>query len=224
MTSPISANKLLHDTSGAALVEGAVVLPLFVLIIVGLLDLGLFFWQWNAADKAVHAGARRAIVWDPVASGSGLTAVDTIWDPTKLGQSCFVAASGCPTLKVVCTSAGCGCTGTGCTGGYALYDRSKLAKSDPLYDGTRKQVLAELVDVMKPLLPQLTAQNVSVTYESNRLGFVGRPGAVPADVTVSLQNLSYDFIILDKIVAAMGQTLPIRASATLPSEDLVANQ
>ena len=48
-------------------VEFALVTIVFFLFVFGIFDFGRAMWQWNAAAKAVHWGARFAIVNDPAA-------------------------------------------------------------------------------------------------------------------------------------------------------------
>ena len=58
-----------NDESGAAMVEMSLVLVLLLVLTLGFVDFGHAFYQWNAAGKAVQAGARMASVSNPVATG-----------------------------------------------------------------------------------------------------------------------------------------------------------
>jgi Flp pilus assembly protein TadG len=51
-----------RSESGQALVEFALVLPLLMLIVVGIIDFGFAFNQWNTAQNAAREGARIAAV------------------------------------------------------------------------------------------------------------------------------------------------------------------
>jgi len=53
---------LIHDEKGQALVEFALVLPLLVLLVFGLLDFGKAYNYWNDATHLTAAGARFAAV------------------------------------------------------------------------------------------------------------------------------------------------------------------
>jgi len=79
MTSFPHPNKLLHDTTGAVLVETAIVVPLFFLLVLGTIDVTYMFYQWALADKATYVGARTAVVSSPVAKSlSGKIILDCI--------------------------------------------------------------------------------------------------------------------------------------------------
>src|SRR5262245_66203687 len=59
---------LYADERGGALVEAAIILPLFLLFVLGSVDFLMAMYQWNAATKAVQMGARIAAVSSPVSS------------------------------------------------------------------------------------------------------------------------------------------------------------
>ncbi len=57
---------LLRDRRGAGAAEFALVLPLLLLLLFGVIDAGRFMWEYNRAEKATQMGARYAVVTDPV--------------------------------------------------------------------------------------------------------------------------------------------------------------
>lgn len=198
-------SEYLRDARGSALVEAALVLPVFFLLIFGTIDFALFMWQWNAANKAVQLGARKAIVSDSVAAGAGLTLPESMayWNGLPLGAGCApddVGRSACPVFVVQCNAAaGCRCPDSNCD--------FVLARAS----------LAPIITAMRAALSTLQAEDLEVKYAMNYLGYVGRPVPVPVDVTVSIVNMKYDLLFLNVL---LGPSIPIRASATLPSEDL----
>ena len=81
---------------------------------------------------------------------------------------------------------------------------------------------------MREIYPRIAAETVAVDYFFMDLGFVNRPcGPVPS-VTVRLQNMTFDFIVidalLDLLVAGPGGLDPSMAmpsfTATMVGEDL----
>ena len=194
---------------GAALVEAALVLPILLLLVFGLLEISFYFWTWGLAGKAAQLGARRAVLSDAVAVGPGLDPAEsaTYWDGLPPGEPCFPEpgrASPCPEFTVRCDQAsGCRCTGDACRFTFSA------ARLTPI------------LSAMRTVLPDLQAANVEVSYATNGFGYVARPVPVPVDVRVSLVGLSYKPLFFADL---FGASLPLRASARLPSEDLITRR
>ncbi|MGH7185074.1 MAG: TadE family protein [Pseudomonadota bacterium] len=195
--------RLHASEAGAAAVELAIVFPLLLMFTFGIIEFGLVLHQMNMAEKATQLGVRKAVTWDPVApelasyTGAGLGATGTPL-PANLQ------------LEIVCDFAGC--TGTG-------------AIPSPTFSNA---AFTELVDAMARLYPSIEPEDVVITYRNIGLGFIGRPGgAVVPSVTVSLRNLTYDFILLDVAVLIVSfgavdidDIVYPSFSATLTGEDL----
>ncbi len=60
--------KLLIDRTAASAVEFALVLPLLLIFLLGIIDVGRWMWVNNKAQKAAQMGARFAVVTKPVSS------------------------------------------------------------------------------------------------------------------------------------------------------------
>ena len=52
----------LNSERGSQIVEGALVLPLLLLVVLGILDFGLLFWRFESVTNAAREGARVAIL------------------------------------------------------------------------------------------------------------------------------------------------------------------
>lgn len=204
-----------REEDGAALIEAALILPMLLIIVFGLADLSLYFWQRGLATKAVDLGVRAAIVSDAVAQGPGLTPSysASYWFGMPPGARCFPNgeaaaepgnAGGCPSFSVTCDFArGCDCPDVSC--GFR-FSRANLAP---------------ILAAMRAVLPRLEPANLRITYTTNGLGYVGRPPPVPVDVTVQIVALAFDPIFAGLLFAG---SLPLGASATLPGEDLVTHR
>lgn len=196
---------LLRREDGAAMVEGALILPVLILLLFGLMEISLYFWNANLASKAVQLGLRRAIVSDAVAVGPGLDrgGSEAYWEGLTPGLRCFPAgnaAGPCPQFSVQCDlKTGCRCISGACGFQFAA------ARLGPI------------LRAMQAVLPSVRPENVRIAYATNGLGYVGRPLPVPVDVTVSLLDMRYETLLLGDL---MGPRLPLRASAQWPSEDL----
>src|SRR4051794_36258209 len=117
-----SVSTAASDTSGAMMVEMALVLPIVVLLSLGSVDLGLYAFQMNLASKASHLGARWAVVNPPVSATFVAAMNDTTWwQDGWLGKDCSQVT--CRPLPVTSTAtspyacyggrAGCSMTGIG---------------------------------------------------------------------------------------------------------------
>ncbi|HEY2250028.1 MAG TPA: TadE/TadG family type IV pilus assembly protein, partial [Planctomycetaceae bacterium] len=62
---------------GAALAEGAIILSVLLMLILGTLDLGLGTYQYNTLSQAAREGARKAAVHGALAN-----ATNGVWGPT----------------------------------------------------------------------------------------------------------------------------------------------
>ena len=74
---------------------------------------------------------------------------------------------------------------------------------------------------MCQLFPRITPQNVIVEYTHKQpgLGFAGRPGGPLPSITVRLTGLTFDFVVLDKMLG-LPQISMSGLAATATAEDL----
>lgn len=145
--------RLCLDRTASSAVEFAVVLPLLLVLLLGIIDTGRFLWTWNRAEKATQMGARFAVVTNYITPGlnssyigvGGLTQGDTI----------PASAFG----KIVCTSSGCSCDTTPC----------------PTLGAANTTAFNAVVARMHAYMPEITAANVKVEYSTSGLGYAGNP-------------------------------------------------
>jgi hypothetical protein len=171
MKSPSLASRLRRDEAGGPLVEFAVVFPIILALVVGVVDMSMLLWHWTSTVKATQIGVRDAVVRVPMASGAAIDWSGDVY-ASNLGQSCTNAATGastglCPTINVACR-------GTACGDGFS-------------------RVLAR----MRLVQPRLEPQHVEVRYVSTGLGYVGRRGGLPMTVTVRVDCLTFNLFFLD---------------------------
>jgi Flp pilus assembly protein TadG len=150
---------LLRDRTGASAAEFALVLPLLILFLFGIVDVGRWLWVYNEAEKATQMGARFAVVAAPVSSSINQSYVGLCNPPLTQGDvipaSCFGT--------ITCTSGGC----------------SSGAKNDTAFQN--------IVDRMQMFLPGLTAANVSVEYSPSGLGYAGNPSGPDVSPLVTVK-------------------------------------
>ena len=164
----MTAHKIVRDQSGSTAAEFGLTLPLLLLLLFGIIDVGRWIWTYNQAEKAAQMGARFAIVGDGAsgdrASGTGiyasyvgassLTQGDVI-PPSAFGKiTCTGTVGGGGAITATCT-----CTTTPCPG----------------LGTANSTAFTNIVNRMKMYLPSLTGANVTVEYSSSGLGYAGSP-------------------------------------------------
>ncbi len=168
----MSARSLWRDRRGAGAAEFALLLPLLLELLFGIIDAGRFMWEYNRAEKATQMGARMAVVTDVVSTSlftqdyvgvGGLTQGDVI-----------PAAALSP---VVCSQTACTCSGT-CPTGFATANATAFNT---------------IVGRMRAMKPDIQAANVRVAYRGSGLGYAGDPNGMEIAplVTVSLTGMQF---------------------------------
>lgn len=171
-----SIRTFLHDERGASAVEFVLVVPILALFIFGAIDVGIFAWRINLAEKATQAGVRLAVVTAPVASG--LTAenyVNRNVGGTIIRQGDVIPAAALTT--VTCDNATCSpCPASGLTS--CTRDATAFTR---------------IVDRMRVYDRTIQAANVLVEYRGSGLGFAGDPSGMQIAplVTVRLRDMRY---------------------------------
>ncbi|NJO37374.1 MAG: pilus assembly protein [Rhizobiales bacterium] len=141
--------RLRQDQKGSVLVEFAIVLPLFLILLFAIIDFGQIYLRWILAEKATHLAARLAVVRPPVCAGVPTinTRLFTFIKILPFGTSCgvpFLCRNPAPVT---------------CTGAAAVGDS---------FDDIFGQI--------SPLLPPTAGpQNLRFTYSGANLGFLGGP-------------------------------------------------
>lgn len=187
---------LLRDRRASSAVEFALVLPVLILFLFGILDAGRYMWALNSVEKAAQMGVRYAVVSDPVAivvntdfvSGYSIPGGDVVPEAT------FGSAT--------CSSTG-NCTVTGAASGVS---------------GRNATAFTSIVTWMQNFYPDITAARVRVIYRNVGLGYSGDPTGpdISPLTTVELSGLQFRSLVL----FGGSLTLPvITASLTLEDGD-----
>jgi hypothetical protein len=196
MTRP--ARPMLRDCRGASAAEFALVLPLLILLLFGIIDTGRFFWELNRSEKATQMGVRMAVVTTPVSPE--LVEASFVDGTTKSGD--LIPAEALGTIR--CTSTACTCEAEPCPSGFG---------GD--VDTDAFDVIADRMAQMNPLI---APENVEVRYSGSGFGYAGDADEimdVQPLVTVSVNRMRFSPIAL---LGFAGWDLP-EARATLTAED-----
>lgn len=157
--------RLRLDRSGASAVEFALILPLLLIFLFGIIDVGMFMWTTNRAEKATQMAARYAVV--------------TTMIPSTLASRDFALNGGVNGGEPVPTSlfSTTTCTSGTCTNSWG-YDAAAFTN---------------VLNRVRWHYPTATAANLQVRYDNVGLGFAGDPNGpdVAPLVTVRLTGLQF---------------------------------
>lgn len=194
--------------SGATMVEMAIAMPLLLTLLLGFVDFSYAFYQWNAANKAVQAGARLAQISSPVASGLALEA------KTPSNSLDVGAAVPANTYNYICTANAAGAVSCTCGAGATCQDlTASQAAFDFIFSGSGTRA------GMHTYLPMLTKSQVRIQYQASGLGYWTRPNGPVPTITVSIVNHQFQFFFLGGLLGFSNITMPSMLS-TVTGEDL----
>jgi Flp pilus assembly pilin Flp len=200
----------LRDERGASAAELALLLPLFLMFLLGTIDAGRYIWAVNQAEKATQIGARWAVATQLIPGGDdadGLLEYSFLDDGVETGTA--VGVSHFPGVSCATSGANVSCSCK--SGGTCNFDYAATS-------AVSRAAWAALVKRMQQIDPDLKPANIQIDYDNSGLGYAGDPNGpdVAPLVTVSLRNLRFKPIALFLFNAS----LPIpSASYSLTLED-----
>lgn len=180
----------LSGDRGSSAAEFAMVLPIALILLFGVIDVGIYAWQLNEYEKATQMGARFAVVTDIVSehlADEDLTWVGAAYCDDGAGglRACnageTIDADGLGTIT---------CTSTACD-----LDGNFPDSFDTTVDAT---AFANVVARMQRFQPLIAADAVSIEYRGSGLGFAGDPNKPEMSpiVTVRVNDAEYQPIVL----------------------------
>lgn len=197
--------KFLRDEDGISLVEGAIVIPVVLIVISAFVEFGFAVFQWNQTVKSLQLGARLAAVSDPIADTTPLLADYTGFagDPAPgFNAADTVTCGGTDGSRPACVTDEINRLVFGSDG-----------VCDPAY-GTSKPGMCDLN-------PTIAPENVVVTYHRSGLGYVGRPGSAGGlilTLTVEAEGLNFDLPLLGALAGVNRVEIPAHP-VSITSED-----
>jgi hypothetical protein len=148
----------LADPSAATAAEFALILPVALLFLLGIIDVGRYFWSINRLEKAVQVGTRYAVATRIVSND--LNTMDTFVGASP-GQTIGKDALG----RITCSSAGCSCTESVLGAGTCPDD---LGDVDDV-------AFTNIVGRMRVIAPQIGGNDVRISYSGSGIGYAGDP-------------------------------------------------
>lgn len=181
----------IREKEATSAAEFALILPVALLLLFGIIDVGRYAWQLNEYEKATQMATRLAVVTDIVSTGLaannltyvGSTACGATLQP---GQRICAAALG----TISCTSGGCVCSGN----------------CPPNAGAINSAAFNRVVARLQQFQPRINASQVSVEYRGSGIGFAGDPNKpeIAPIVTVRVNDATYDAITLSPIGGTVG--------------------
>ncbi|MEL1251015.1 TadE/TadG family type IV pilus assembly protein [Aurantiacibacter gilvus] len=198
----MSVRRFIQDRKGASGAEFALLLPIVLLFLFGIIDAGRYAWEFNKAEKATQVGARHAVVTNLVAS--------------DLAAYSFAVQGGIPQGTVVPITAfgGISCSDSGGGASCACTDSTACAFGTTADDAA----FGSLVERMRRIMPAVSRENVVITYSWSGLGYSGDPNGPDVHPLVNVQLQDMDYSPLTLFLFDVDVPLP-SASYTLTLED-----
>lgn len=186
----------LRDQRGATAAEFALVLPVALVFLLGIIDVGRYAWAFNRLEKAVQMGTRYAVATAIVPQG--LNAKDFV------GFSCSgtaTLAAGDQICKDAIGTISCGGSPVSCS-----CTPTSVANSCAGLPGTvNSTAFNAIVTRMQVILPSIKATDVTVRYSGSGIGYAGDPNEDAAGnalsqvapvVTVQVASVTFRALIL----------------------------
>ena len=181
----------IRDQRGSSAAEFALILPIFLLFLLGLIDVGRFAWSFSQLEKSTQTGARWAVATDMIPSDlitysfavqGGITQGTVVPQAAFPGVRCDGSAAGAPM---------CNCKGT------CAFNPAGNAAA-----------FTNLLTRMRQIYPSIPATSLRVDYDWSGIGFSGDPNGpdVAPIVTVSVQNLQFPLLFM------LGTSVPLPTS------------
>ena len=174
-----TCRRVAGNQKAASAAEFALVLPLLLLFIFGIIDVGRLMWEWNRAEKATQMGVRFAAVTDIVPSGLAdydFTTQANVVQGEPLSPALFPGVRCTGTT----TTSACTCKGT------CVFPLTSNATA-----------FNNIVTRMRRMEGRITPTNVVIDYDYSGLGFAGNPYGpdVAPIVTVRLRDMEFESIV-----------------------------
>ena len=207
--------RLLRDEKGSGAAEFALVLPLLLILIFGIIDGGRWLWTYNRAVKATQVGARVAAVTQIIPGGLAASYVGVVPPSgTALTQGDVIPASALG--KVSCSKPSGTLTCTCAPPDGAPPCPSPLT---PINAGG----WTTIYNRMKFLYPTITEANIVVDYSGSGLGYAGDPDGQDISPLISVRVKNLNFRPIALLALKSVQIVPA-AATTLTAEDQLGSQ
>lgn len=167
--------QLLRRNDGASAAEFALVLPLLLIFLLGMIDVGRYMWSINKLEKATQMGARMAVVTDMVPTGLANTNFGL-----TLGQGASIPTSSFGAAECDKTSGSVACN---CLAGSTC----------PALSPINSVAFQNIATRMEAIAPMIADTDIRIRYTNAGVGYAGDPNGpdVAPLITVRLTGLVF---------------------------------
>lgn len=167
-----------RDRNGAGAAEFALILPIFIIFVVGIIDAGRYAYEFNRGEKATQIGVRMAVVTNPLVNElTGYSYTGRTVGSVVLNQGDRIPADALGTIT--CASTGCTCASGTCLTG------STLTLNQTNFDALLLRV--------QQIYPKAAAADLRVDYTGSGLGYAGNPTGMDVAPFVTVRILNQTF-------------------------------
>lgn len=204
----VALRRFRRDESGVSLVEGLIVFPLVLTVIITFVEFGYAVFQWSQTGKAVAIGARLAAVSTPVAPN---------YDTLDNDYGTISAGAPVPTASrsVTCSVAS---IGAGEPNAICNADALRIIRGS---DGVCDPDFGNGVPGMCDFNSRVEPKNVVITYTRAGLGYVGRISGPVTTVTVQTRQIPFYFFFVGALFGLDRIDMPV-SPVTVTSEDMAS--
>jgi hypothetical protein len=197
-----ASRNLWLDEDGISMTEAMLVTPIVLFFVTFMVEMSVAVFHWNQTIKAVQVGSRYVSVSTPLMTRATYQ--------TNMTSDYGSINQGNPT-PIAALSTACGAGTTPCD--TALMGRLLTGGDGVCGNGSAMVGMCDIA-------PWITTNNVLVTYSRSGLGYVGRPFGAVTTITVEVRNVSFNFMILDKMMPILNTITHPPHKASTTSEDL----
>lgn len=195
MNNQVDSNRHTKHQRGAALVEMAIVILVFLMLVFGVIEFARAIFEWSRLVEATRAGARYAIVNDPACDIYGTTEGD-VCDGGPLDCD---STDPLERTRVVTVAGNCTIPGS-----YTIDDADCA--------------IVESMRHMQPLIASSAGANVQISYTCSDAGYSELENNIPV-ITLSTSGVDFIFVVPSLLGVDATVTMP-PFETTRTGEDL----